>query len=379
MKKCKVYSSKKKVKAEAVIFNGRILLPAPRRDDLEPVLISDGQCYYPPLYATAFAQDMYFDLMPFSTACEWGEYNNGEDSKVRRWYQNLSGNDGYDVKCGYCDTKTGEIRIPPEMGYCGDFNAYGAAIFGEAVDYSVYLEVSPETAEKWIRLRDGVYSGLINTSGEIISLEAYVGIEETHYGAFFVYRTADGWGVTDSKGNYLIEPLFDELSWDGLGGFTVASTKADGRLTYGIINPDGDSYLFAEGLTNEPKTVYNFPAEKRRESLSLSEHFHTERFRLTQRNDKYGLLRDVLQNTYEPLETYSEEVLEPIYEYSELPDAAYNTWVEAEIKYYAKVLEKTPRILPGRIGDGWDAVPEDIRKAVHNYMETHDMIQPERL
>ena len=39
----------------------------------------------------------------------------------------------------------------------------------------------------------------------------------------------------------------------------------------------------------------------------------------------------------------------------------------------------TPRCVPGRIGDGWDGVPQDIRKDVCAYMETHDMEQPEEL
>ena len=89
------------------------------------------------------------------------------------------------------------------------------------------------------------------------------------------------------------------------------------------------------------------------------------------------MIRDVLENQHEPLHTYSELILEPIFDYEELPDAAYNAWVEAEILYYARVLEKTPRVLPGRFGDGWDDVPEDIFEDVRNFMANNGMVQPE--
>ena len=382
MKKCKVYSTKKNAEAEGVIIDGHVLLPAPRRDDVAPTHIADGQCYYPPLYAVAFAEGMHFDLLPFSLACAWGEYNNGEESKVREWFAyHCANGDEYDIKCGYCDTKTGKIRIPPEMEYCGDFNAHGAAIFGAevgSVEYHLRQSVSQETAERWARIRDGDYSGLIDTSGEIISQRGYVGIEETHHGAFFVYQTADGWGVVDSKGHEILDPLYDGLSWDGLGGLTVKSYDKEGNISYGIINL-GYYGLVTEGLTCEPTTIYDFPPEKRRENASVERYAHIERFRLTQKGDKYGLVRDILEDPDKPLETCSEEVLAPIYDYAKLPDEAYNVWVDTETRYYAKVIEKTPRILPGRVGDGWDTVPADIRKAVREFMEIRGVKQPETL
>ena len=379
MKKCKIYSTKRKTEAEAVIIDSHVFLTAPLRNDIEPAHIVDGQCYYPPLYAAAFAEGMNFDLMPFSTECKWGEYNNGEESKVRGWYDWYSSIDDYGVKCGYCDTKTGKIRIPPEMGYCADFNAYGAAIFGnECIHYrkerySDY-DVTDEIIEEWNRIRDGVYSGLIDTTGEVISCRGYVGIEESHHGVFFVYQTADGWGVANSEGDELIEPLGDSLTWDGIGGFTREDINKDGSKTYSIINSVyylNSRWRVTEGLTCEPTTVYDFPPDKRRRNESLDEHFHRERFRLTQRDDKYGLVRDVLENPNEPLETYSEEILEPIFDYGDIPEAAYNAWVDMEIHYYARLIAHTPDNVPF----GWDDVPEDIRENVRVYMMAKDWEQ----
>jgi len=176
------------------------------------------------------------------------------------------------------------------------------------------------------------------------------------------------------------------MSWDGMGGFTKENIDRDGGVTYSIINnyhsnSSFDCYFYedAEGLTCEPTTVYNFPPEKRRENDSLDEYFYIERFRLTQKDDKFGLVRDVLKDPRNPLGTYTEEILKPIYLYEDIPNAAYKAWVEREIYYYARLISRTPRCMSGRTGDGWDAVPLDIRKEVRAYMETHDMKQPEKL
>ena len=381
MKKCKVHFTDAEIEVDGIILDGCVLLPAPKRADMEPAYCSGSQCYYPPFFAVELAKNMHFNLLPFSTECEWGKYNNGEDSLVRGWYDYYCSTEDYDVKYGYCNTKTGRIHIPPEMGYCADFNAFGAAIFGGAAgnddEYLIKNGTSRETAEESKRIRDGVYSGLINTKGEIITDTGYVGIIKSHHGVFFVFQTADGWGVVDSEGNELLEPLRGEISWDGMGGFTVRTARGkDGRDTYGIINFE-ESFCISNGFTEEPAIIYDFPPEKRRKNLSFDEHFHAERFRLTQKDDKYGLIRDVLENPLKPLSTYSELILKPIFDYDELPDAAYNAWVEVEIMYYARILEKTPRVFPGRIGDGWDDVPEDIYEDVRNFMANNGMVQPE--
>ena len=383
MKKCKIYSTTKKAEADAVIINGHVLLHVPLRDDMEPTYISDGQYYYPPLYTAVFAKGMNFDLMPFSVECQWGELSD-EDSVIRGWFAYYSGDD-YKIKCGYCDTKTGRICIPPEMEHCEDFNEYGIAIFGGSVetgyDSKIYKDISHDTINKRNRIRSGVYSGLMDTKGDIVSCRGYVGIEESHHGVFFGYQTADGWGVIDNKGCEIVEPLWHEISWDGMGGFTVMDHTRDGCNTYAIKNSDnylGGSIVVSD-LTEAPTTVYDFPPEKRRENLSLGECFESERFRLTQRGEKYGLVRDVVENNNNPLHTYTEEILDPIYNYEDIPDAAYRAWVDAEIYYYANLMSKTPHCIPGLVGDGWDGVPEDIRENVRAYMMVNGLEQPDKV
>ena len=400
MKKCKIYSTRNKVEAEAVIINGHVLLPAPRRSDIEPAHISEGQCYYPPFYAVVFAENMNFNLVPFKTECEWGEYNNGKKSLVHRWfeYEYMSEyfgmNENFREKCGYCDAETGKIRIPPEMEYCADFNAYGAAIFGGVFDENEEqnrwknrapeYRVTEEVLERRIKIRDDVYSGLINTKGEIIT-SAFDSIEESYHGLFFAHTPYSwderGWGAVDSKGTELLNCCeCADIIWDGIGGLTIMnySCEIDDQKTYGIINLGNgyDDYRIADYLTCKP-TIYDFPTEYRRENISLGENYYFERFRLTQINDKYGLVRDVVVNQNKPLETYSEEILEPIYNYEDIPTAAYDVWVDREVHYYARVMDRTPRHVPEREGDGWDVVPQDIRENVRVHMLANDMEQPE--
>ena len=50
---------------------------------------------------------------------------------------------------------------------------------------------------------------------------------------------------------------------------------------------------------------------------------------------------------------------------------------DVEICYFAMVMAKTPRNGFDSIGDGWDAVPEDIREDVRWYMANNGMEQPE--
>jgi len=375
MKKCKIYSTAKKAEAEAIIIDGHVLLPAPRRDDIEPAHISDGQCYYPPIYAATFAEGMNFGLMPFAVECEWGEFSD-EDNSMRSWFEYYSGDD-FKIKCGYCDTKTGRICIAPEMEYCGDFNKYGAAIFGYLAesdyDSDFYKDVPPETIEKWKRVRGGVYSGIIDTEGEIAG-SGYVGIEESHHGVYFVYQTADGWGAVDKDGDYVLEQIYDGISWDGMGGFTITNIARDDAKTktYGIISDKHSGYISScvtKGLTEEPTIVYDFPADYRRKNLSWDEHFHSERFRLTKKGDKFGLIRDVLRHQNDPLYTHTEEILEPLYDYEDIPSAAYKSWLEAEIRYYAKVMSKEPQLT----GISWDDVPDDIRENVRAYMKKYNI------
>jgi hypothetical protein len=128
MKPCKIYSTRKNAEADAVIMEGRVLVPSVRRKGIEPAFTDhNGQPYYAPFDAVDFADGMNFDLMPFSVECDWGEYGEA-DSPIHNWVQCYDDKINFPVKWGYCDTKTGAIRIAPEMEQCRDFNEYGAAI-----------------------------------------------------------------------------------------------------------------------------------------------------------------------------------------------------------------------------------------------------------
>lgn len=346
MKECIIYSTAQSKSAKGVIINNRVLLPD-----------ANGK-YVPPCYVAEFAKNLNFDLVPFSTECEWGEYG-AVDSPVHNCVRYHSGIDDYAVKCGYCDTKTGEIRIPPEMGYCGDFNKYGKAIVGDPAD--------PDDP-----IRDGVYSWIMDTSGDFDST-GYVGIKESYHGVFFVYQTADGWGAIDSDGYVIIEPLCHEIEWDGLGGFTIENRR-NGKISFAILNGDnsgGSNCEVTRGLTEKPIIVYDFPPSKM--GLPWEDEFDCKRYRLTQRDDKFGLIVDVIDNPYRPHETYSELLLEPGYNLNEIPDAAYASWRDGQIRHYAHVIECTPQEFPHKENNGWELVPEDIRGDVRKYMELHSM------
>jgi hypothetical protein len=334
MKQCKVYSGEKQNETDGIIIDGHVFLPAPRRDEAEPACIVDGQCYYPPFYAVEFAKDLHFDLMPFSTECEWGEYTD-EDNPAHNVACYWGGDDyDYEVKWGCCDTKSGQIRIAPAMEYCDTFNKQGAAIIKACMYF------------------------IMNTEGEIY-YGAYHKIRKSFHGVFLVFATfVEGWGAVDSEGHDITEPLeyWKDIEWDGMGGFTVTYNDRTGHTKYCVLC---HYPCDATNLTEKP-APYDFPAEKRRIDIDRDDDFYSERFRLTQRDDKYGLVRDVIWDQDDPAYAYSERVLEPIFDYDEIPDEAYNAWRNEKIRYFAWVLARTPGNYPERIRDIWDGVPEDI-------------------
>jgi hypothetical protein len=353
VKKCKVYGTEKNAEADGIILDGLILLPAPRRKDIEPAHVIGGQCYYPPIYAVDFAADMHFDMMPFSTECEWDEYADCAEivSAANNWYCWYGVSDiDFPEKWGYCDTKTGRIRIAPEMEYCEDFNEYGGAVFG---------------------MRNGGVCNIITKEGYIPeSHYIYTKIKRSHHGVFVADTTCDGEGVLDSKGNHIIEPVRGKISWDGIGGYFIKDVT-----DYYIRNADDCVVIIQVSLTAYPN--FTISLKKTGERICLGSHFEKERFRLTRKGYKYGLIRDVVERPNDPEYTYTEEILKPVYSIDEIPDAAYREWVDSEIRYYARLMERTPRDVPWRIGDGWDDVPEDIRENVQVYMMTQGLEQPE--
>jgi hypothetical protein len=302
MKPCTVYRTATGAKAGGVIIGRQVLLPAPRRDDKEPVHVIDGRCYYPPAYAADFAVGMHHNLMPFSTECEWGEYTE-TDSPVRGFVKCYGGEDyDYEIKWGYCDTETGQIRIPPETQYCGDFNPYGCAVAEAAL------------------------FGIIETSGHMQE-GGYLEIKKTHHDCFLVLKSADGWGALDGEGYELVQPNWYSIEWDGMGGFTVARKKWEtGTDVYGIVNSyDRNEVVYS--LTEKP-VVYHPNTNLARKGIAFDEPFDSERFRLTRRGDFFGLIRDVFVRSDNKTETYSEEILAPVYRYEEISDAVFTALTE---------------------------------------------------
>ena len=307
VKKCKVYCKTKNVSAQAVIIDRQVLLPVSRRNDIEPIYEIEGQCYYPPLHAVCGG--MHFDLMPFSTECDWGEYGEKE-SMVYIFIENTGGidfNEG--EKWGYCDVKTGQICIAPEMGCCDDFDEYGHAV-----------------VDLW-----GVYN-IIDTKGEPIIDGIIYDIKRSHHGVIFFYQSAYGWSAF-SPGGYT-EINCSEVLWDGFGGFTIIKGE-----TYGIFNPNEYGEVI-RGLTVEPTIVYEFPTGKKPKNLLFEEPYHSERFRLIQRDDKFGLVRDVLENPNEPYYTYSELILEPIYNFEDIPVEVYCGELERRIWHLEQIIDE---------------------------------------
>lgn len=241
MKSCKIYSTIKSAEANAVIIYRHVLLPMPRRDDINPAYVDGGgQCYYSPHDAIDFADEMPFDLMPFSTECAWGEFGE-DDSPTNNRVRYYISYDDYPVKWGYCDIKTGDIRIVPEFDRCQDFNKYGAAI---VAFFELYA--------------------LVDTKGEIIGdlgVDIVFEIKQSHYGVFFVYQNLEGWGALDRDGNILVEPGHAGIEWDGIGGYTIKNDRQD-TILYEIKNCD-EYGTIVSGLTVK-LVVYAFPPEYRR-------------------------------------------------------------------------------------------------------------------
>jgi len=113
--------------------------------------------------------------------------------------------------------------------------------------------------------------------------------------------------------------------------------------------------------------------------------YHYDRFRLTKKDDKFGLVRDVKEvalHQFDEFCTYSEEILKPIYDYDDIPDAVFKIRQDEEIEYYAYVLSevkdykknKDLRNVPVNATNyTWDDVPEEIRDEVRIYMENNGM------
>ncbi len=353
MKKCKVYSTERNQEAEGIIFDERVLLPAPRRGDMEPAYIEDGVCYYPPSIAASFAKSMPCDRMPFSTECEWGEFGDEEDEGYPKpyWAQEYYGDDDIEEKWGYCYTTTGRIIIAPQWASCKDFK-YDYAVVGASIWY-----------------------GAIDEHGnEVIPIE-YDKIEQPHEGLFLTRKYGE-WGAI---GDYGMPDTFHQwrkIWWDGWGGVTVMSWNTDHGDLYHILN--GDKKVACE-LTALPER-YTISSEEMRPS-SYWDSYEFESFRITKRGEKYGLVRDFVVPQMDR-KTYSELVLEPEHSYDDVLKAARERAMTGEVEYYFNLMIRRPKHLPNSskdCSDGWNDVPEDIRNAVRKLMSERGIKQPETI
>ena len=117
---------------------------------------------------------------------------------------------------GYID-KTGRYVVEPTLSYAEEFSD-GLAVIS-----------LPDNA---------VVRYYIDTNGEVVAgpfwraYSMYRGIARVAVG-----RTNDilGWGILDCQGNYVIEPIFDDLKWPS-EGLTRARDWRDGEFLFGFVD-----------------------------------------------------------------------------------------------------------------------------------------------
>ena len=132
MKKCKVHCTVNDLEADGIIVDNYVYVPSIRLDDIEPAFISGDVCYYPPYDATDFAKKMEYDLVPFSTECKWNDFGN----PIPEWAYGCD--DVEDEKWGYCNAKTGKIRMTPQWMKCFNFTQHGMAVVDGIRDGVIY-------------------------------------------------------------------------------------------------------------------------------------------------------------------------------------------------------------------------------------------------
>ena len=346
MMQCRVYSHTDKFEAEAVIIDKKVLFPMLCREDIEPAKIIDGQCYYPIGYTDIFPKT-YNKLIPFSVICEWDDYIDFSDTEVPypdwvAYYVNWL---GYtleflkitDEKWGYCNAVTGEIEIPPQWDWCDDFGhsfaiVKGMGLFGVIDDYGEVC-IYPD------------YNSI-----------CYVDIKkaEGEEGIFFVKIEMSGkWGAFDIRYSNFEQEMpairykWDDIWWDGWGGYTVMEKTDEGAELFGIVNA-GDKDV-VQSLTAKP-VRYDSPAWDSRKT-SYRDGGQCVSFRIISNGDKYGLVADEHNDT----ET-SKLLLEPIHSYEYVIKAADKEDMEWEIAHYARLIARAP----AHITTVWENVPHDI-------------------
>jgi len=387
MKKCKIYFKDNEEGFEAAVIDGLILLSAPQRDNIEPNHIVNGQFYYPPAYVAKkhlrcffLGAGMGYSRIPFSVNCNWNEYIeicgrinmicslrhdfyvHWRDDEIEKF--NSSGE-----KWGYFNGCTGEIEIPPQWDWCGNFEREWefAVVKGKGVCGLINTDGS------YCILPDYNYARSVNLRFIDIKMSVachiYFVKAEAHgkWGAFDLTDTIDYHkAVNPEKPEVYYEWddiwLYEYVNGDIWGGYTVMEKTDDGRELYGIVNPrDKDkNEIVARNLTEKP-FLYELPESTRQNTYRDGGGSPPGRYRIIIKDDKYGLVEDYPYG-------YSKLLHEPKHTYEQIIKAAGKNDMKYEIEYYAKLMAGTPRRVQGREGDGWDTVPEDIRDKVRAHM-----------
>ena len=339
MKKCKIYNVANKIEVEATIVDSKVIFTT--------------NLTWPKTYE---------NLVPFSTICGWDEfmeYSYNWANYDQNWWDadeyTLGKLNVTNERWGYFNIVTGEIVIPPQWDWCDDFYEDGFAIvkargYYGVIDDTNHVEIYPD------------YYSICN-----IAIKRAEKID----GVFFVQNLmSEKWCAMDLRWTSFTQEIpnvkynWDDIWWDGWGGYTVMEKTEDGKELYGIVN-DGNK-IITQNLTEKPNR-YNPPeCEARKNSYRYKG--EAVSFRIIKNDGKYGLISDPYYNT-----EVSEMVLEPIYDYEHVIKAAVKESMEFEVSHYAWLI----RDVPIYITDVWNNVPQDIQDDIRNYMKVKEWEQPE--
>jgi hypothetical protein len=291
--------------------------------------------------------------IPFSVVCEWNEFmdfSNKKEAPYPSWVNYYVYYYSYEIdeikitdeKWGYCRAETGEMVIPPQWEWCDDF----------VCDFAIVK-------------CNGKY-GVINTSGDFLIDPDFMDIKRAGQDdIFFVKNEIGKWGAFDFN-DYRETPVigynWDDIWWDGFGGFTVMEKTSDGRELYGIVN--AKNKIVAQNLTEKPVRYYSSHWETRQNTYRDGEQYNS--FRIIKNGEKYGIVLDEYNDT-----EGSWLLHEPIHTYEFILEAAAKKDMEWEIFYYARLITK----IPADVANAWENVPQDIIKDVRAYMKKHEWEQ----
>jgi|GEM_PF-3789769 len=328
IKRCKIHIHAANFEAEAAIIDNLVLIPTPHWLSLKPTKTIDDKHYYP-LYFANVCPNNYGEYVPFSFEC----------GGIEKW--------------GYCSVSSGNIILSAQWDWAGDFRRCFAIVKNMG-----YYGVVDCYGEVWLTPNCD--------SNDFISC---IDIKQANNGEddiFFVKNEVRGkWGVHDMRfsgydSNYAdVGYNWDDIYWDGWGGFTVVENSEDGQSLYGIVNAGNE--IIIKGLTQKP-LYYKSPAWDNRQNSYRDGQYGSISFRIISKNGKYGLVRDEHDIT-----NGSRLLHEPVHSYEYITKAADKEDMEWEISYYARLVWKSPKFTE----DAWQSVPQDIKEEVRKYMLTH--------